>query len=90
MIPGLKCRLMSPQSFLDDPAYRDCNFLVTKDSTILRLQTQTVTVPYESSSRLPILQAFSNANNVTLMATKAAVVDDSNKNLTHKQKQLLK
>ncbi len=103
-VPGLKCRLFSPQSYLQELHFKGGGgkktgvengvtrmMKVFWDRTILPTADGkgTITFPHDKVTRLPRLSCFKNALAASKTLALASVTDESNQNLTRLQKTLL-
>ena len=98
LIPGLGCRLFSPQSYFRqqfhtglDP-HANGHLHVNHDTSVLVLANKSkVTIHYDTMTHLPRLPAYSNAlTSANALAIVGCVTDETNQNLTVQQKILLK
>ena len=92
LVPGLKCRLLSPQRFIKNNPLANCKYTVLKHRSELDFgDGDVVHIPYDKSTYLPVLQCHKDAmSSANVLALKGCVTDEANQNLTRPQKLLLK
>jgi len=92
-LPKLGCRLMSPQShFLEQKRLGNVKASLSmnwKGTNLTLDKGITVTIPYDTFTRLPKLRAYTNALETAESLAYACVSDERNQNLSHKAKTLL-
>ena len=92
----LKTRLLSPQAFLKSNksslGSKAC-FSLYADRAALNLgggERAEISIPYDSTTHLPILRAYRNAlSTANALTLKGCVSEETNQNLTFRQKLLL-
>ena len=96
--PTLCCRLFSPQTFHREFYARgagESEFATRHNRALFRIPkvdgkgTHTITVPYDKSTHLPIIEGFKNATAVAESLAMSCVTDALNQNLTSLQKVML-
>jgi hypothetical protein len=92
LVPGLKCRLFSPQRFIAKQTSDSCKYSVLKQHSELDFgDGDIVHIPYDKSTFLPMLHCHKDAmSSANALALKGCVTDESNQNLSRAQKILLK
>ncbi len=88
-IPDMKCRLFSPQAFLQSAGNEECKFEVTNSGARLVLGVgpgNQLTLTFSDNASLPQFQATPVSSNRDAKALQAFVEDDENKNLSLSQK----
>jgi hypothetical protein len=97
LIPGLQCRLFSPQAYFThlyeigaDP--EDTAHLVTRHEAMRLVWNKTVmTICYDRATFLPRIRAYKDAvNTATTLSLQGCVTEEVNQNLTSAQKTLLR
>ena len=91
-VPGLQCRLFSPQSYLKEHQDNTRWVKFTHNKMFFQFSpNKLIKVPYDSVTCLPIITAFKDANEAAeKFALSAWTTDSDNSNLTFLQKHLLK
>ena len=96
-LPQLKTRLLSPQAFLksnESSLGSKACFSLYADRAVLNLgggECAEVSIPYDSTTHLPILRAYRNAlSTANALTLKGCVSEETNQNLTFRQRLLLR
>ena len=92
-VPDMNCRLLSPQSFIDEKGpSAGAKFRMKYGMCTFSLQRNTsVHVKYDAQTRLPVLRCFRNViDSAQTLALSGYLYDETNQNLSWIRKCLLK